>query len=54
MGVNAGKFGQLKCNDSFPDKFKEMDACLISVSEKKFWHTWDLLKFAKSNGFCGK
>jgi len=54
LGVHAGKFGQLKCNDSFPDKFKEMDACLISVSEKSFWHSWDLLKFAKSNGFCGK
>ena len=54
MGVNAGKFGQLKCNDSFPDKFKEMDACLVSVSEKKFWYSRELLKFAKSNGFCSK
>ena len=54
LGVHAGKFGQLKCNDSFPDKFKEMDACLISVSEKKFFYTKELLKFAKSNGFCSK
>lgn len=53
-GVGAGKYGQLDCDGSIPEKFKEMDACLISASEKSNWNSWNLLSFVKKYGFCGK
>jgi hypothetical protein len=51
-GVGAGKYAQLDCYDAIPERFKEMNACLISASEKSFWYASDLLRFIKANGFC--